>query len=87
MFKYVCEPYDFRVADLLMQKREDDTPERSKYDTFCTGRGNTLDELAFRTVSLIDALSAAEIHVYRYKIEETIVDSNIEDTYRLIRKE
>ena len=40
--KSIAEVYKFRVADLLMQKRPEDSPERSKYDTFATGQHKNL---------------------------------------------
>lgn len=85
-FKVICDKYGFRVADLLMQKREIDTPERSKYDTFCTGRGDNLEDLSFKLTDLIKELQKNDIHVWRYKLEDAIVDSKILDLYKIIRK-
>lgn len=85
-FKTVCGNWLFRVADLLMQKREQDIPERSKYDTFCTGRSSNYSELLFRTVELIKALKESGFKVWRYKIESTVIDSKYHDKFNLVEK-
>jgi hypothetical protein len=40
-----CKPYGFRVADLLLKKRKEDTEYRSSKDSFCTGRAGAYDAL------------------------------------------
>ncbi len=49
--------HKFRIANLLMQKRESDLPERSKHDTFMTGHEGThiggLDAINTRTKELV----------------------------------
>jgi hypothetical protein len=66
---------DFRVAELLMQKREEDTAERSKFDTFMTSRHKSYVELKRRTIECVTALQQYEFKVWRYKIEATILDT------------
>lgn len=77
--------YGFRVADLYMAKREEDTEQRSKYDTFMTARNKSYFVLKQNMTACIKYLeTAAGIKVWRYKIEDTICDSKIEDIYNLI---
>lgn len=74
----------FRVADLLMRKRKEDTPERSKFDTFCTGHSKDYDDLSVRMQLLIDDLESAGFKVWRYKIENTLMDSKYSDVLGLL---
>lgn len=53
LLKKISEQYNFRIADLLMKKRDSDTPERSKYDTSMTGHGTDLDDMKGRLTMLI----------------------------------
>ena len=71
----LCTRYSFRRAALLMQKRSSDEPERSRFDTFCTGRSYSQEDLRERTQGLVAALVDAGFTVWRYKIEYTIMDS------------
>lgn len=73
-FEAIANHYGFRVADLLMKKRPDDTPERSQFDTFCTGRSKFYADLHLRTINLIKSAQENSIRVWRYKIENTILD-------------
>lgn len=80
--------HNFRIANLLMQKREADKPERSKHDTFMTGHAPTtvggLDDINIRTMELITDLKSNGFKVWRYKIEHAIIDSRNEDIWELI---
>lgn len=76
-FVEVCRKYRFRVATLLMQKRKDDTPERSKDDSFCTGRDVMYDDLKGRTLDLVAALVRDGFKVWRYKIEAALLDEHV----------
>lgn len=80
----LSKKYFFNVADLLMQKRHQDLPTRSKYDTFMTGRHKSYTELKNRMVSLIKELKENGYTVWRAKIEDTIYDSKIDDTLNII---
>lgn len=73
--KTLAADHGFRVADLLMQKREEATAERSKNDTFMTGHSRNYEDILVRTKLLVEALIANEYKVWRYKIEDTILDS------------
>ena len=77
--KVIAKVYGFSVADLLMQKRKEDTPERNKNDTFMTGRGKRYEELETRMAGLINTLQYEGFKEWRYKIEDTIVDSKFKD--------
>lgn len=83
-FKQLCRDYHFRVADLLMQKRQLDLPTRSQYDTFCTGRHIDKQVLMDRMVELIQLLSEQGFDVWRYKIEDTLIDSKHTDSLKLL---
>lgn len=72
--KKIVHKHSFRVADLLMQKRRGDTHERSKYDTFCTARGNDYHELNAKMMLCVGDLVSAGFKVWRYKLENTLVD-------------
>lgn len=83
--RYLAKLYGFKVAELLMKKRKEDTPERSKYDTFMTGHGTSFADLKIRTAGLIQALQKHNFVVRRYKIEDTILDSRSNDIFGLLQ--
>lgn len=74
----------FRVADLLMQKRTDDTEARSKHDTFCTGRSKVYGDILHRMTELCRALKIAGFKVWRAKIEDTIYDTKYSDSLGIL---
>lgn len=74
----------FRVADLLMKKRKDATAVRSDCDTFCTARHEDRAMIEMRTSNAVRSLTAAGFVVWRYKIEDTIIDSRHDDVFGLI---
>ena len=81
-FKRVCDEYGFRVADLVMIKKGKD--KKSERDSFCTTRGKNFVNIELRTMNLVNACKRQGIKVRRYKIENTLVDSKINDEYGLI---
>lgn len=83
--KDIVSIYNFRVADLLMKKRAIDTEERSKNDTFCTGHSKDYEDIHRRMVDLIGHLQEAGFKVWRYKLEDTILDSRNEDVLGLLK--
>lgn len=85
-FKNICHEYKFRVANLLMQKRKSDTEERSKNDSFCTGRGISFTDIKTRMLALVEVLEKEGFKVWRYKIESTLMDSRYDDTERPLDK-
>lgn len=76
--------HKFKVADLLMQKRKEDTPDRSKFDTFATGHGKDYDDLKSRVIGLVEELKEYGYKVWRYKIEDTLLDSKFEDELEIL---
>ena len=84
LFKTICQKHRFRVADLLMQKRKNDKPERSKHDSFCTSRSKLFYQIKQDTINLVLELKENGFDVWRYKIEDTMMDSKIDDEYGLL---
>ena len=82
--KAISEKYNFKVAELLMKKRENDTPQRSRCDTFMTGHAKHLDELKGRMVGLIAELRLHGFKVRRAKVENTVMDTRNCDDWRLL---
>lgn len=74
----------FKIANLLMQKREIDTPERSKHDTFMTGHSQSFGDLRERTIRLVNLLKVNDFKVWRYKIEDVPIDSRKHDAFGLL---
>ena len=79
LFKSICGTLDFRVAKLLMEKTLTDI------DSFCTSRSNIYTDIVERTIELVEVLMTAGFVVRRYKIEDTLVDSNIQDKFELFQ--
>jgi hypothetical protein len=67
--------YKFRLANLLMQKRSQDTPERSMNDMFFTSRSWSWKDIEPRTKEFVSYLQRSGVKVWRYKIEYTMFDS------------
>lgn len=84
--RILAERWRFRLAELLMQKRATDTARRSARDTFMTGHGKHLTDLRARMTLLIRALQDNGFKVWRYKVEDTVVDSRVSDAYRLLEE-
>lgn len=80
----VILPYNFKLAKLLMQKRDDDTLERSKFDTFCTGHGSDEADIVQRMADCVRALQENGFKVWRYKIECVTIDSRNKDSLGLL---
>lgn len=74
LLKEIVKPYRFHVADLLMRKRMADAPERSQFDTFCTGRSTDYEDLREAMISLVNTLEKCGFEVWRFKIENTLLD-------------
>lgn len=83
-FNNVCQRHGFRVAKLLMKTREVDKFERSPYDSFCTSRSSSFDEMKQRMIALINDLIEHDFKVWRYKIEDTLLDSRFDSSPREI---
>ena len=71
----IAEQFKFRLAELLMKKERDATEERSDKDTFMTGHSKSKADIAHRTTALVLALKKQGFKVWRYKVEDTLVDS------------
>ena len=84
LLKEIAKSYNFRVADLLMKKREEDSELRSKHDTFMTGHSKSYADIAIRLQQLIVKAKDNGFTVWRYKIEDTLLDSRVEDKLKLI---
>jgi hypothetical protein len=82
-FTELCASHGFKPAKLMMQKRQIDTPERSQYDSFCTGRGQTENELTDRMYGLVHDLQDAGFAVWRYKIEHVVLDCKLSKVVKM----
>lgn len=78
-FKEIAFLHGFRVAKLLMDKGE-----LSTKDSFCTSRGDIYDELCVRTHDCVQELQEHGFVVFRYKIEDTLIDSRIFDKFQIL---
>jgi len=67
--KHIASWFGFKVADLLIKKRKEDTAERSANDTFCTARDKDFDKLKKRMRELQFALWYSGYKIWRAKIE------------------
>lgn len=83
----IASGHGFRVADLLMKKRLEDTEERSAKDTFMTGHSVDLNDIRKRLTELIQVAKLEGYKIWRYKIEDTIVDSRFNDDYKLLENQ
>lgn len=70
----LAKVHGFKVANLLLRKRPTETPVRSRDDSFCSSRDDDLKTITDRTVKFKDQLIAQGFKVWRYKIEQILVD-------------
>lgn len=82
--KQLVGPFGFRVADLLMRKRLKDTPERSQFDTFCTARCDDRDRMIVITKECVEALTKNDFQIWRYKVEETLLDVRLKEKSKIV---
>ena len=82
--KMICQFFNFKVADLLMQKRSSDTKKRSKNDTFITGHSSSFEDIEYRMKNMLQSLKYSNFKVWRYKIEQIVVDSRINDKLQMV---
>lgn len=80
----IAEKHNFRVAKLLMQTNREGTEERSSKDTFMTGHSLYQHDIKIRTKNLVKALQKQGFKVWRYKIEDTILDSRHQDIWNFL---
>lgn len=83
--KKIARKYKFKVADLLMKKRKEDTEERSMHDTFMTGHGVNINDINDRMINLVEDLKKSGFKVWRAKLEDTLMDTRIEDSLGLLK--
>jgi hypothetical protein len=80
----ICSEFGFKLAKLFMVKDRKETPERSNRDTFMTAHHKDLDTIKDRTFCMVAALQMEGLKVFRYKIEDTVLDSRSEDVWGLL---
>ena len=80
----IAKKHGFKLAHLLMKKERAATEQRSDKDTFMTGHSKSKKDINERTVTLVTELQHAGYVVWRYKIEDTLLDSRSEDVFGLL---
>ena len=79
--EFICNLNRFKIAKLYMTK----TGQVNDKDSFMTGHGDNYQELLVRMYKLIGDLLLAGYKIRRYKIEQILLDSRVNDIYNLIR--
>lgn len=82
--KSIANAYNFKVAELLMKKRKNETETRSDKDTFTTGHSKDRNDLVIRMTNLVNDLKSNGFKVWRYKIEDVHLDSRYGDILELL---
>lgn len=72
----------WHMGDLLLMKNED---ERSHKDLFFTSRADTKIEAWMYTLAFCSVLRDHGFKIVRYKLEDTVVDSRINDEWKLLQ--
>ena len=72
--KNIAKTYQFKVADLYMQKDRQGTAERSQKDTFMTSHSTNLNDIKSRMRFCQEELELAGIKVWRCKVEDIVLD-------------
>lgn len=82
--KQIASRYKFRVADLLMKKDREATETRSEKDTFMTSHSQDLLDMKERMICAVKDLRVNGYKVWRYKIEDIVIDSRKDEVYKLL---
>lgn len=83
--KFRAENLGFKVADLVMlHGAQDKYPALPRKDAFVTARGYNYESLVVKVMELVTAMAVSGIKVLRYKIEDTLCDSKIQDVLSLL---
>jgi len=77
----IAKQYGFHMGKLLLLKKED---QESHKDMFFTDRKPSFTEAEFNMRRFIAAAKKAGFEPIRYKIEDCVLDSKIEDTLKVI---
>jgi len=77
LVKDIAEVHSFKVAELLMVKKEGLEP--SRHDTFMTAHCQTFEHLVGRMRGCVRHLKESGYKVWRYKIENIVIDSKYQD--------
>lgn len=77
--KEITETYGFHMADLVMKKSANETGTPNSEDSFCTGRSPIYKQLLDRTGLVCKKLTENGFKVYRYKIENTLLDTKVDN--------
>jgi len=80
----IAQHHKFRLAELLMKKEREATEERSDKDTFMTGHSKSKADINARTMALVGELKDNGFKVWRYKVEDTLLDSRSEDIWAML---
>jgi len=75
----LAKEYNFKLAKLLMDKN---VP--SQLDTFLTGHSKSFIQICSDMQNLIKRLTNLGYKIRRYKIEDIVLDSRIEDVFDLL---
>lgn len=86
----IAKRHGFKLADLIMRKREGGPSVPHAEDTFMTARSVTWEDIRVRTIRVVEALRDSGFSVRRYKVENTLVDSKAKggmggDLWELLR--
>ncbi len=84
MASELAKQYKFKLATLIMRKREADEEKPAEDDTFMTGHSKDYQDISARTRGLVELLQTNGYQVRRYKIEDTLVDSRSNDEWGLL---
>lgn len=77
----IAKRFHYHLGDLLLMKKDD---ERSHKDMFFTTRKGSNQDARWSVVRFVQELQKAGFRPIRYKIEDTVLDSKIEDELQLL---
>lgn len=80
----VAKVHGFRLAKLFMLREKSDSSSMSTTDTFMTGHDKEFVPLKHRMLNLIEMLKERGFVVRRYKIEQVLLDSRVEDELEVL---
>lgn len=81
----IAKSHGFKLAKLIMRKKEAEGETPAQDDTFMTGHGQDYEDMVDRTTRLVKFLQHNDFVVRRYKIEDTLADSRLEDVWNLLK--
>lgn len=85
LLKEIAKKHKFKVDDLLMEN-ENKILRKDQNGIFMTSHSQDFEDIKNRMIDIIFELNTKRFIIWRYKIENVVLDSKYKDTFNLLEK-